>query len=527
MSTPSPPPGTAPVNREILLAEACALQELADRQRVNPLYYYQPHSKAAIFHRSRAPRRFITGGNRSGKTHSGVAEDCAYGLGYRPWVLRELGLPLPEKPWNRPDNLPEAAICFNTAGVRVQVPNDGFVVTGLSAKKGISEALWPKFKELLGPYISSHRIGHGGAISEVLIKNGSRVVFGSAEQDPKAFESTNYTWTHCDEPPPRAIWPGIHRGCVDQSAPVWFTFTPIGDHAAWIFHDFIASADGTKIFCIEVSIYDNPYLSREAIAEFENDPVISEAEREARLFGRFVHLSDVIYPTFNTDIHQVRPFLIPPEWPLVNIIDPHQVRPWFIAYAAISPRGDTFFFREWPAAPFHKIRRDARSIEDYALLLRQLDGRHPPTYRLIDPNAGPRQEMVRGVFVPSFVSELSRYDLNYYHKLNDKIPYGENLVRRLLAYNSKQPLSPINRPRLYFTDDCPNLIASMKYYTAASKPGTINEPHEEKRNETFKDGADCVRYLAVSGLADAALSDSYSAFDDNPYDPLPGSYGED
>src|SRR4026209_373486 len=168
-------------DRENLEREAQALLELKERARAFPLYHYEPSSeKVRPFHHSRKRIRILSGGNRSSKSHTGTAEACAYALGYGPWVLKGLGLPEPPKPWIRPAVLPDDAICFNGLGIRVPVPNEIFMVTGQSLKKGIGETLYPKIKKLLGAFITDEHMAHSGVPYDIILKNGSRIVFGSA-----------------------------------------------------------------------------------------------------------------------------------------------------------------------------------------------------------------------------------------------------------------------------------------------------------------------------------------------------------
>src|ERR1051326_40959 len=118
--------------REDLELQAAALVEMGVRRSKFPLYFYEPAGqKHANFHLSQANVRILAGGNRSGKTESNVAETIAACLGYRPWILRLMGLPLPDSPWIRPDNLPNEALVFNGAGVRVAVPGQHLMVSGL------------------------------------------------------------------------------------------------------------------------------------------------------------------------------------------------------------------------------------------------------------------------------------------------------------------------------------------------------------------------------------------------------------
>lgn len=508
--------------RQALELEAAALVELDRRKREFPLFWFKPVPKLVPFHLSRRPLRLLAGGNRCGKSEAGMAEAAAYMLGYRPWILRERGLPMPEKPWERPASLPADALCWNCGGCRVPVPNTIFIVTGQSAGKGIRETLWPKLQKLLGPFIIDHKMSHAGTPAEFTIKNGSRAVFGSDEQRSKAFESTNYTATFIDEPIRRTSYQGIKRGSIDQLAPITMTFTPIGLRARWAFRDIYCPGlrdDQDEIHVSNISMFDNPYLSPEAIEHFAKDPSMTEVEREARLYGRFRNLVDRVYPNFNDEVHVIPSFTPPPEWLHGLVIDPHSVRPWFVAYFVVSPRGEIIFHKEWPPGDFTKIRRDVHSYEWYLELFRRLEGDRPVDYRLIDPNFGPRKDINRetGARVEAITTWFGDRGLWFDYKLNDDLLYGEARVRQLLAYDEAHPVSAVNRPKLYFTEDVPNCIASMSFYCPKTKADSDDEVIEDERDPMYKDGADVVRYVAVSKIAEHAINDTWRGGDyDDP-----------
>lgn len=499
-------------DREQLEQQAAALAELSKRKQSFPLFYYEPIPKLVPFHRSRARIRMNAGSNRSSKSHSIVAELCAYALGYRPWILRKLGRACPTEPWKRPADLPEEAICVNGMGVRVQVPNTVLVVTGLQAKRGIGETLYPKIIELLGPeggpVIKKIYWGHGNVPETILLRDGSQIIFASAQQKGLSFESTNHTAYFVDEPIPKRVYTGIRRGSVDQFAPISFAFTPLGANAPWMFTELYRRADGKKIDVFNCSIYDNIYLSKEAIEEFVNDPTISDVEKEARIYGRFIHLVDRIFPQFNGDVHVIDQFAPDPDWYIGWSCDPHTIRPWAMAWFTVTPRGDIVWFREWPLQDFTTIRRDTRTQKDYVGLIRGIEDVRPADMRLLDPNYGPRTDTVRGKLIPSTRDVLSQYGLHCITQLNDDIEYGEARVRALLHYDASKPVDDLNRPKMYFTSNCLNLINSMLYYTAANKSGEDDMPDESKRDPTYKDFADVVRYAAVSEVMNYALSDS-------------------
>lgn len=509
--------------------EAAALIELERRKREAPLYFYTPSRKIRPFHQSRSILRNLCGGNRTGKTESNVAEAGAYALGYRPWVLRELGLALPEKPWIRPANLPEEALCFNGAGIRVKIPNTGLMLTGLPLKQGVGEILSPKVHKYLAPYIDKEWYAHAGTPIKVRLKNGSEFFYGSDEQDRMAREGAAYDWISCDEPFKKSTYTAIRRGSIDNFAPLWASYTPIGPNANWMFRDLYTKADGKRIFAVTVSIYDNDYLSREAIEEFANDPAIAEAEKEARLYGRFQSLIDRIYPEFDPDIHVVTTFRPPRHWYHGMTVDPHSIKPWFISYFAVNEVGHIYFYDEWPKSDFTKIRRDPKSFDDYAEVLTRLDSDTDIALRNIDPNYGPRRDVLRGVPVESVVHEMERRGFSFNYRLNDDLEFGESRVHQLLRYNTAEPLTALNCPKIYFCESVPNLINSMSFYTARTRPGTDGEVDETKREEAFKDGADVVRYTAVSPACEAALAECAERLgrDPEPDDEPCGSYLDD
>lgn len=499
-------------NREDLIHEARVLAELDERERKFPLWGYTPVPKLRAFHSSRARIRILAGGNRSGKSHVNVAEAAAFMLGYRPWILREAGLPMPAEPWVRPANLPEEALCFSCAGIRVPIPNRIFMVTGQSLRKGISETLWPKVQALLGPLIVKTHTMHSGIVGDFELKNGSKCFFGSAEQGGFAFESTNYAYNSVDEPIPRSVYVGISRGSIDQFAPIAMTFTPIGPWASWIFRELYANNDLSEkdVARFNLSIFDNPFLDKEAIDTWANDPTLTEQEKEIRLYGKFRHLTDQVYSNFREAVHVVPDFNPPNDGLFGCVVDPHTIKPWAIAYFYVHPTGEIYFYKEWPTSEFTKMAKCKNSLDDYANILRRLDGSKPISIRLMDPNYGPRKDTFRGRYIPSVRDDLARFGLHFNCQINDAVEHGESRVRSLLAWDDSRELDSLNRPRLYFTESCRNLINSMLYYTA--KHSIDGESVDEtKRDETYKDFADLVRYVAVSPIGQMG---GYSPWED-------------
>jgi hypothetical protein len=77
------------------------------------------------------------------------------------------------------------------------------------------------------------------------------------------------------------------RGLIDFRGRAWLTLTPISE--PWLFDEIVGKADGKKVWFTTGDIRDNPYLSEEAIQDFESK--LLPEEIEARIHGKFIHLA--------------------------------------------------------------------------------------------------------------------------------------------------------------------------------------------------------------------------------------------
>jgi hypothetical protein len=190
------------------------------------------------------------------------------------------------------------------------------------------------------------------------------------------------------EPPPRDIFVECMTRLSGQGLLIW-EMTRL-DMAEFIDEYIDAGAlllDGRKvgeIRVVEADIHDSclehcgghrPHSAIEAIiASWPSD------EREARQTGKKLRLSGRIYPTYGdhneiselTDYHQqcwdqgsVR---------IANCIDPHDARPWCIAWFACFPNQDVVAFAEWPNFDFRSCKvSPVTDIEDYRALIAETE----------------------------------------------------------------------------------------------------------------------------------------------------------
>lgn len=476
------------------------------RRREFPIAFYTPHDKQRVFHASDKRIRIILGANRSGKTQAGTAELIAAALGYRPWqvpgieLIRESGtVRLPRR-----DEVPSDAWFRRPDGEPVRVPNRILVVTGLSIKRGIGEGIWAKWLDLWPREVKPRVwMGQGGSPEKLRLPNGTTIIFASAEQGAMQFESLDYDAAWFDEPVPLFVYNGVWRGLTDHYGPLWLTQTPLGTNAKWVYLDLLngdIARPRPDVFVQMVNIRDNyENLDEKAIKDFEDNGSWTEQERAARLEGKPEFLADTVWTLFRKDVHVIDKFEPDPSWTRGVTIDPHQRRPWFIAWWCYTPNNEIIFYREWPNADFHRMRSSDRAIADYVSLIREIEGKERVTWRLLDPNFGrsPVQSSIGQRGVKTLQDELAEYGLEFCTQINDSLDYGIEMVQNSLRWDKNREVGPENRPKLFFAANCKNLITAVENF--ARMPITKETKlHENQFSEEFKDGADVVRYTIVA-----------------------------
>jgi len=176
----------------------------------------------------------------------------------------------------------------------------------------------------------------------------------SWKSDPKGVESVDWDYIHVDEPCPKGMWVGASRGLVDRGGSAWFTLTPLSEF--WINDMFFPEDTGGRIrddvWSGTMTIFDNPFLTKEAIDAFAAD--LSEDEKQCRLYGIPLHLSGLVYKEFDWSRHVMQSvpkgwndFHLPPDdWPVYYAIDPHPRQPHAVLLVTVDPFGRRYYFND-------------------------------------------------------------------------------------------------------------------------------------------------------------------------------------
>ncbi len=336
--------------------------------------------------------------------------------------------------------------------------------------------------------------------SEIICDNGFVVDVKTHEQDTVAVSGTTLDFILADEPFPRHLWAetvGRTRG----GGIIAFFLTPL-EMAGWMMDQIIDAKDGKEIVVTNASIWDNckdvpgtrGHLSRENIERmiraWERE---SPEEVDARVKGTFTHLSGAMYKIYSPEIHYIRPFPIPEDWPIYNIIDPHDARPPAVAWIAQGPRA-SFAFQEWPNLDYTKIKTSTHTITQVCEEMRRIENPFRPQVRtrLMDPNKAEYEYPNTKLTVQK---EYAKRGFSY-SKSDNQLDLGHKAVNSMLWYDAKKPVDDSNLPELFVFEGCVNVHKALMKYGLKK---TFNEGGSltSKLDQTYKDFADLVRYFAV------------------------------
>lgn len=437
--------------------ELKALAESLSRLSQKSFLDYKPTPYQKEFHLSPAKTRLIIGGNRSGKTISSFHD-----------VIWELTGCYPD--WY-PENLKTPPPVYTR-----------WIATDF--KQGVGGVFQPYFDELVpSSFIRKVVKTQQGIVSKVFFKNGSILEILTDEQDLGVFEGWHGHRVHIDEPCARQRYIASIRGLIDYGGRVSFSLTPLKE--PWIFDELYDKADGINIFAKTVSTTDNPHLSKADIEEFERS--LNDDEKEARIHGKFIHLSGLVYKEFDKSIHVVKNFEIPFDWKRIHVLDPHDRKPHALIWAAVDPFDNLYVYDELEVNG---------TLKELATIILAKENKTKIDLRIIDPNKGKSPSEIGKA--GKITDELARNKVYYWAGVNDDITEGHFAVKDYLKWDRTKPKSSSNRPKLYVMDNCVKTINGFTHYVWDDFRDVESKDKKEKPKDIYKDFPDLIRYLCIS-----------------------------
>ena len=371
---------------------------------------------------------------------------------------------------------------------------------------------------------------NGFSENSFVLPNGSQCFFMNYAQDRTVIEGgeTDFIW--CDELVPLDWVETLRFRNVTRRGKLLVTFTPITGYTN-VVKDYLAGSriiqtkesrlldnsrnvtncnSGTMPYvakCVRKGAIAmwffsefNPYNPFEQLAKSLSGR--TQYEIKIRAYGWAESLQGTQFPRFN-DLHVIEHAKIPSGTINYFACDPAGARNWFMLWMRVTEDGTRYVYREWPdmsvgewALPSEKsdgkmgpaqTMNSGRGLGEYVHLIRSYEGTETVVERYVDPRAGNTQAagMEHGTSIIEMFA--SGDDPMYLTPASGiQIEEGVGLINDWLAYDQTQPISAVNQPKLYISDNCQNLIYCLREWTG-----------RDGQKGCSKDPIDCLRYLAV------------------------------
>ena len=202
-----------------------------------------------------------------------------------------------------------------------------------------------------------------------------------------------------------------------------------------------------------------------------------------------------IFPDFEREVHVIPWFKVPDTWIKVGGLDHGERNPTAFDWAAISPAGDIYFYREY-ALPGEGVDKHVEN------LFRANEGDRLE-YIVADPSI----KSVRGTSGRKVDTEYrEEWEKVFKHKMpiryaNNDVNAGIARMHKYLRVDPKR-LHPITKqlgaPRVFIMDNCPILADEWEAYKWKKISTTSENDPEEKPRKKDDHNLDGARYIIMS-----------------------------
>ena len=365
------------------MAELTAAEQIESFKKKNAIFFWKPYpwQDRALGVIREKNTSAICASNKIGKSCFGANVVISWALGFEPWQVvdkDEQGAVLVGKKYYRKSSL----------GIK---PPVDIIITGEDWKAHLGRVIVTELKKWApdGWYVTKKN--EQGVDYFWEWNNKSKFVLMCYTQDDDLFESFRAQGAWEDEPPPKSKHIALSRGLLLDNGKTLLSLTPLKE--AWILDDIVLSGRRDVGVVDNLMITDNPDLlkSDKAILatmglkeeqqdEFLNLLLYDEADKKTpvqdqgskaekyleknvpeqlhenisklkmlkfikdidpsdvapRVFGEFKSLVGRVLKDFNPNIHVVKPFDVPTDWPVTVMIDFHLSTPQAVVYFAVN-----------------------------------------------------------------------------------------------------------------------------------------------------------------------------------------------
>jgi len=418
---------------------------IAKRQAKQYVKYFQPWSEQQDALRKFTPdiKVFgLLGGNRSGKSILGSFIAVAWALGKDYFKG--------EPAWEWVKDLP------------IPPPPNNIWVVGLDYGV-LRDVLW--YEKLRHGKSHPAFLPDDGSIRDVkdgdfqvFFNNGSLLTGKSADAGREKFQGASVDLVWIDEECESDVFDECYQRTVDCAGKLILTLTPLTDinsgvRTPWVFDLYEEFEHGNKDyqFC-QLSTLNSPFVPEDEkqrlIEKWSGDP-----EEGARLYGKFVRRSGLVYPNWNATLdagHVVRTRVIPYHWQRIVSIDPAATGVTAAIWIAVDPDGNLWAYREY-------YERE-RIVSEHAKSIKLMSGGEPVDIWLLDPKWGSQrnaethrtgEQLWREAGIPVRLPNVGE-------------DYGLHVSKEYISAT----VTPNSRhPKFYVFQDLKNFIFEIEHYT--------------------------------------------------------------
>jgi len=303
------------------------------------------HSQESFFI-SMAVIRWLFGGNQSGKTYSNMMDLAQIALNIHPTRKVKTGVH-----W-----------------------------VAIESWEQVRDILWENYLKL---FIKPHHIksilyGQAKVPRKLILSNGHIIEFKAFNQGRELFEGRAIDSCHCDEQCHhdfQGIFNEIQARLLKQDGFLSWSMTPILPQP-FLEERIDDLPDTDEIFHADLN--DNRISTGGYISDKRIDKMIADWPIEVqatRIKGRFASFYGAVYKTFNRQIHMIRPFKIPVEWPKYRSFDFGFTNPFVSLWLTKDKDENWYVYREYYQAQtgiqehiqnINRLSGDETYIESYA-----------------------------------------------------------------------------------------------------------------------------------------------------------------
>lgn len=506
------------------------MAELKRRQDEECLIDYKPCS----FHwefltdwvKAGKKKSLFIGSNQSGKTTVACVLVRAIALGYHSWIKTYAKyvkrkwefLKFPKSGYWFKDQFDTAHEAYEYIMSFEDIPGrtpTRVAVCVKDFKVGVGKVFEPKLKELVplphkkGKYIENIERMQGKIAEKIVWANGSETHFFSGEQDTFRFEGGTWDAVFWDEPPKQEHYVAMDRGTLVKDSPMFFTLTPLSE--PWLFDTLLQDVKkpGSEVHLSTCDLFSEEvhWMTEKKKNDFKREIKRQDPHQvEARVHGKFTHLLGRIYPTYDENVHliphsEVEQFMSQNDTVAGYCVDPHDRRPFAIAFFVIDSNNDIYYYKNYPTDPMPDIKSCDLTVKKYAEMLKDEEARIlkefgiRTIYRFGDPNKFNTPRKLQDKAGQTLLDDFAELKIYFDVEINNSIADGHSVVRDLLYYDTEKPIDFTNKPKMYVSDDCWNVNTGFGRYTWNEKKS--KELASEIPHEKWKDHMDCVRYVTI------------------------------